>query len=124
MRILFATFISIIAVEYCFRVPLLQCSKTLIQVAGRSANLIRSKKISDHWKEIALIRYSCILFRQTFFLAVILIGFCFVVFLMAKLADHMFGFAESILTIYFDPSGLFVIMIVTLVYANVRQRFK
>ena len=124
MRLLIALLIAIVGVEYCFQIPLIRCSKRLVQVTGRSVSVIRSKRISDHWKEIALTRYAFVLFQHTLLLAVMLLGLFLVIVLPAILMDYLFQVERSIISIFFTPSGLFIIATVTLIYAGVRKRFK
>ena len=123
MKLIIASFLAIIAVEYVFRVPLLLHSKMLISVANRSATVIRSKKISDHWKETVLLRYARDLIRHTLSLAFMLLGLFLLIFLPAFLIDYLFHSTPSIIEIFFSFSGLLIITIVTMGYAVVRQRF-
>ena len=123
MKLIIALFLAIIAVEYVFRVPLLLHSKMLISVANRSVIVIRSKKISDHWKEIVLLRYARELTRHTLSLAFMLLGLFLLVFLPAFLIDYLSHSTPSIIEIFSSLTGLFTITIVTISYAVVRQRF-
>ena len=62
------------AVEYFFRVPFFSKAQNFVGITKKSMRLITSRRISDHWKEIVLLRYSRDLILTTFFLAFMLLG--------------------------------------------------
>ena len=123
MKLIFTSFLAMIAVEYVFRVPLLLHSKMLINISNRSVTVIRSKTISDRSKEATLLRYARDLARHTLSLAFMLLGLFLLIFLPAFLIDYLFHSTPSIIGIFSSLSGLLVITIVTIGYAVVRQRF-
>lgn len=49
---------AILASEAMLRLPLLAQARSVIDVSGRSVRTLRSKRISDHWKERVLPAYS------------------------------------------------------------------
>ena len=72
--VLFASLLPLLAVEYFFRLPFVSRARTLIKVANKSSRVVISKKISDHWKEVVLLRYSRDLATHTIIVALMLFG--------------------------------------------------
>ena len=49
---------AVLASEAMLRLPLVAQARGVIDVSGRSMHVLRSKRISDHWKERVLPAYS------------------------------------------------------------------
>lgn len=50
--------ITILGVECFVRLPIINTAKLILGVGEKALRVISSKKISDHWKEKVLLRYS------------------------------------------------------------------
>jgi hypothetical protein len=122
MGLVIASLLAILSVEYLHRVPLIACLKLLMHAAGRSIVVIRSRRISDHWKERVLLRYAKDAAIHTFFLGVILLGLFMLVVLLALLMDYIFRPNPSVIQSFSNLTGLSIITIISLVYAFVRHR--
>ena len=58
MGTVFALLLAITAVEHFLRVPILREEKKLLAIGQKFIRVLRSRRISDHWKERALICYA------------------------------------------------------------------
>jgi len=118
---LLAAFSGVSFVEIFIRLPVRAELSKLIGTAGKSARVIRSTRISDHWKEQVLLVYSGQIFRSTVgvTLTVVLalgpsVGLTILAaFLALPLAEFMMSW-----------QGLLFTTIVALVYAKLRVRFE
>jgi hypothetical protein len=72
--ILLASLLSVVAVEYFFHIPIFSQAHALLKVTQKSARVVFSSRISDHWKEVVLFRYAQELLRATTFVGLMLIG--------------------------------------------------
>ena len=122
MGYVLASLLVIFGVEYVFRIPLVPHTKSLIKVANKSLAVIRLSKVSDHWKEIILLRYSRDLFGHALLLALMLIGLLLLILLPAVLLDRLFQFSPSMLDTFSSAIGLITITIVSVAYVIVRRQ--
>ena len=99
MFILPLTIITIIVVECFIKLPFVITIKSVLYTANKAINVLKSSNISDHWKEIVLLRYSLILFKGTIKLFCYLIFCAVVVLVIAFGFDNIFIFNPSILSI-------------------------
>ena len=117
---LLAAFSGIGFVEIFLRLPVRAEISKLIGTAGKSARVIRSTRISDHWKEKVLLVYSGQIFQSTVgvtFRIVLALGplvglTILATFLALPLAEFMLSW-----------QGLLFTTIVALAYAKLRVRF-
>ena len=75
------------AVEFFFLVPFMPEVKTLLKIVKKSIKLIKSRRISDHWKEVVLLRYSLELIKSSMYLSLIFFGILLTVCLGAFIFD-------------------------------------
>jgi hypothetical protein len=54
---------AVLASEAMLRLPLLALARSVINVSGKSMRVLKSKRISDHWKERVLPAYSARMFK-------------------------------------------------------------
>ena len=111
---------TLIAVELFLRLPLLTNVKGLTGTLGKSLKVMKSRRISDHWKEKAVQVYALRLFRHSIMVFVIILGalllpFAIIGYLGAQVGQDMSPLLESLEGI--GASTLFAI-----VYFVVRQR--
>ncbi|MFN0115363.1 MAG: hypothetical protein ACKVPY_11870 [Paracoccaceae bacterium] len=83
---------AVLASEAMLQLPLIAQAKSVIDVSGRSVRVLRSKRISDHWKERILPAYSARMFKGS-------VGF-FISLCLALLPVVVLGFLS--------PGGLSV----------------
>ena len=80
----------ICGVELLIRAPLQDSLATLLRYAGKSSHVIRSSRISDHWKEKVLPAYSLTVARESLkLLAIFLVVFALLLVLSLAL-DFLF----------------------------------
>jgi len=119
MTYLLAVVAGIGFVEILLRSPLPRAIRGLGDTAGRAAHVVRSARISDHWKEKVLLAYSGRLLRST-----ATIGLCLVVAAVPLLLAVLIGNATGADVAGFIMSlpGLAVLTLVALAYAGLRSR--
>ena len=122
MSLLVASLLAVIGVEYVLKTPFIPRAKSLLKVINKSINVIRSRKISDHWKEIVLLRYSRDLVGHTLFLFSILTGLFLLIVLPAILIDRQFQPSPTVIDALSSVQGLIVITVVSGAYVFVRRR--
>jgi len=111
---------TLMVTELFLRLPIIATVRRSSQLANKSATLIRTEKISDHWKERVLPAYAGAMFVQTLRLSVmIVIAFSPVVVALAvapSLNVPLMGLLISI-------PGMALSFAVAAIYAFVRMRF-
>ena len=122
MGLVLASLFAICGVEYVLRVPLLSRTRSLIKVVNKSIAVIGSTKVSDHWKEVVLLRYARDLAVHTLFVASLLLGLFLLVFSPSLLMDHLFQFTPSVIGSFTSETGLVTITGVSGIYVVVRRR--
>ena len=122
MGLVLASLFAICGVEYVLRVPLLSRTRLLIKVVNKSIAVIGSTKVSDHWKEIVLLRYARDLGVHTLFVASLLLGLFLLVFSLSFLMDHLFEFTPSVIGTFSSIKGSITITGVSGIYVVVRRR--
>jgi len=123
MKFVLYTLVALIAVELFLRLPIASLTKTLLSISGRAAAIISSPRISDHWKQKAILAYSGRLALTTaklggLFLVIILIvyGLCIGFTLVIK-TD------VSPSALLMTPTGLIATTILSAGYYFLRKRF-
>ena len=123
MSLAIASILAILGLEYICRVPLAGRVNLLIEVVKKSLAIIRSRKVSDHWKEIVLLRYARDLSKHTLFIALLIIGLVLLIGIPSMLLDRLIQPTLSIVDNYWNLRGLIIITIVCTVYAIARRRY-
>ena len=95
----------------------------LINVGRKSFKIIRSKNISDHWKELVILRYAKELILNTLMLASMFLAGMFVIFFPALLVDYYFKIEPPVVSVFFSIGGLAIITAFSVCYALIRRRF-
>jgi hypothetical protein len=121
MGILFATILAIVAVEYFYRIPFRLHIDKLIKLTSKSTHVALSRKISDHWKEIILLRYARDIAIHTIRLGVILIGGISVVVVPSMLLDYIFNATSSTIESFASLIGNLTILATTVFYVVIRK---
>ena len=113
--------LAIATVELAIRLPLRAGISTILASSGRSAQVIRSPRISDHWKEKALLGYSARIAKASLGLAAISVLLALAVVVLV-LALHYSGVSSRGLDILVSPKDLIAMGLLAIVYAVVRSR--
>jgi len=123
MDILFVSAISILAVEYFYYLPFAKLSKCLLVKMKKSVRVVTSQRISDHWKEIVLIRYANEIMKTTIYLLLILLGLLLLIIASALFFDWLAGQelkAEDALS---QPWNWVFMTLVATLYLYFRNRY-
>jgi hypothetical protein len=89
-------------------------------VARKSLHTLRSKSISDHWKEKAVLMYARSMFISTIKLAGIFFSIGIVAVLLVILFDEIHG---GLIEIMLSWTGIVYTVVVTTVYILIRKCF-
>ena len=119
---MFATVIAVLMVEVFCRLPILRDVADMVALGTKITKVIRSRHISDHWKERVLVRYagrlawySCKIFLWLLGVAAAIIGFAWTVDRFSGAADSTIGFLSS-------ATGLAFATGVSIAYYVLRRR--
>lgn len=121
MGILFASILALLVVEYFFKLPFFKHTRTLKMVVNKSIHVVLSKRVSDHWKEIILLRYARELAIHTVVIALMLVGAVPLVILPAFILDLVFAPNPSTIESLSSLAGLSTMTIVSLLYMAFRN---
>ena len=109
---------SICFVEIFIRLKTLSQIRSLNEIVLRITTVIRSPRISDHWKERVLPSYAFALLKQSLLIFILLLA-CFSIFVvLGLLSDSLKGHFFALTT---SPAGLAASSCGALVYAALRQ---
>jgi len=111
----------VICVELAIKSGLVKSANDLVRILKKSLQTLASSKISDHWKEKALPRYSIQIIASSLRLFIIMF-LCLSPFLIAVyLSNRMFWNFETLL---YQPLGLIGSTVLTIAYALARNAGK
>ena len=108
---------AVLATELLLRLPLLPTIRRATSAAAKSQKLLKSKRISDHWKERLLPYYALVIGRNSVFFFVLLCAAILPVVLIG-LTDPagIAGWGASLL----QPRNLIGLVILSLGYVMLR----
>ena len=115
--------LSIMAVEFFFHVPFMPEVKTLLQTVKKSTKLIKSRRISDHWKEVVLLRYSLDLIKSSLCLSIIFFGILLMVCTGAFILDWWIKPKPTTVSALLMPLGWVSMSVASMAYLYFRSRF-
>lgn len=107
-------------VEALVRLPLLPTVAAIANTAGKASRVIRSSRISDHWKERVLLRYAARVMRGSLLTMVFLVA-AFLPVLALNLVGRAFG--VHVLETAMTLPGLVFMTVVGLIYAKRRAAY-
>ncbi len=103
--IIIALLLSLLAVEYFFHFPIVREGRRLLSVINKSIWILRSKHISDHWKERVLIRYALDILKSTLHFALLFVGFLLILGAGGLFIDRMFAPEPTTIETLTSPIG-------------------
>jgi len=121
IALLFASLLALLASEYFFRLPFIPHAKAVLSIQHKAFAVIRSAKISDHWKEIVLLCYAKKLAMHTFIIALMLLGGFSLVVLPALFVDFLWVLKPSVLESFSTWLGLICMAISSSCYILLRK---
>lgn len=111
---------AILASETLLRLPLMQQVNAVVGTARRAAGTMRSKRISDHWKEIALPAYSLRIAARSVFFFLLL---CLVALPVGLIGGIAPGGMARWLERLMQPFAISILSVSSVLYIFVRTRF-
>jgi hypothetical protein len=119
MSYVMAALAIVLASETVFHLPFDRVLSTSVSTAKKSAAVIQSPRISDHWKARAVSRYAAVMLASTFALALMcgaVVGIVAAVALAGRLFEQdLFGF-------FMSWPGLGTAAAASMVYVVLRRR--
>jgi hypothetical protein len=110
---------AVLASEAMLRLPLIAQAKSVIDVSGRSMRVLKSKRISDHWKERVLPAYSARMFKGSIGFFVMLCLALLPVVILGLLAPGGYG---AWLHLLLSPLAIAVLCVASLAYIWLRVK--
>lgn len=110
---------AVLASEILIRLPLMQQLSVVMGTAQRSAATMRSKRISDHWKQAVLSAYSLRIVARSLFFFLLL---CLVLSPLALIGLLAPGGFANWLEVLIRPFAIAVLCICSILYILVRTR--
>jgi len=114
--------LALLAVEYFIRLPFGREGAILLAVAKKSARIIGSKRISDHWKERVLVRYALDILKSSLYLALLLAGLLACLGFGGLLLDTWFDLEPTTIEMLARPICWVWMTIVASTYLYLRNR--
>ena len=111
---------AILASEILLRLPLLEQVNVVVRTARRSAATVRSKRISDHWKETVLPAYSLRMAGRSVFFFLLLCLVALPVVLAGLVAR---GGLAHWFELLMQPFAIAILCSCSILYILVRARF-
>jgi len=115
--------LSIMAVEFFFLVPFMPEVQTLLKTVKKSTKLIKSRRISDHRKEVVLLRYSLELIKSSLYLSLIFFSFLLMVCAGAFIFDWWIKPKPTTVSALLMPLGWVSMSVTSMAYLYFRSRF-
>ena len=111
---------TVMAVEVALRLPLSTTFTRLAKQGQKAAHILRSSRISDHWKEKVMLVYACSLFKSTMKLC----GFLLTIGAVAALLMFAFDFfGVPIGTFIASSTGMLFSIVAATAYFTIRKFF-
>lgn len=118
---LFVLLAAVSASEALLRLPLVQVIRRVSATARKSARVLGSRRISDHWKERVLPRYSWIIGKGSVqFLVMLLAALLPVALLGLVFPGGPSAWSEALMR----PAVIAVLCVVSIAYVWLRQRVR
>ena len=121
MKYLPVAFATIVAVELFLRLSVVHIVTGLPVILKKVAKVASSRKISDHWKEKALLRYAGMIAMISLKLAAIISLVCATIILLSLLIKLVFTLQSSILDVLSTWTGFTLAAAVAVAYVKVRS---
>lgn len=110
----------VIFVELLLYLPVGTQARRLARVGSRAQQVLRSSRISDHWKEKVLLRYAQDLLRASLYLTALILSAALPLLAMAALLQ--WAEVSAALTWLSSSTGLLVCTLVGTAWAVVRRK--
>ena len=114
MKYLILLVLCVLSIEIFIRSNYILSINSLIKVSKKAIYIILNKKISDHWKENIITKYSLLMIKNS---SQILLTI-FLIFLIFVIADKLFN---GILAFAFSLNGIIESILIAFSYAYIRK---
>lgn len=112
-----AALVCVVLVEVSMRVPAIAVVRRLLDVGQRARRVLVSNRISDHWKERVLLRYSWLMLLGSFELLAFLVLLSAIVYTAVVIAGWVH---VDLFTFVLSWQGTTFCIAVATIYAAVR----
>lgn len=119
--ILIASFSTALAMEIVLAFSLKSRAAALIAISSKSSRVLLSKRISDHWKEIILLRYSQDIMKQSFIILSVLTGIIAALLVPAFVYDKIFTSMPTTIDFFLSLWGQIYVVSISIIYLVVRN---
>lgn len=124
MSFFIALLLVLLVLELMIKIRLQIKVKSFFLLVQKSMRIVRSREVSDHWKEVVLPEYSKRIFMQSLQIFFCLFLLCALMFLLASGLDFFFPAHVRVLSVFFDCYYLTGIAVFSVVYVFIRKRFE
>tara|TARA_B100001248_G_C27363796_1_gene447865 strand:+ start:996 stop:1352 length:357 start_codon:yes stop_codon:yes gene_type:complete len=107
-------FLCVLSIEIFIRSNYIFLINSLIKVSKKAIYIVLNKKISDHWKENIITKYSLQMIKNSLQMLLII----FLIFFVFIIADNLF---TGILAFTFSLNGIIESILIALSYAYIRR---
>ena len=114
MTHLILLFICFLSVEIFVRSNYISLINSLVKVSKKAINIISNKKISDHWKEYIIPKYSIQMMKVSLQMLLILL---LIIFIFVLVDNFLSGFLEFT----FSLNGIIESILLAFSYAYMRK---
>lgn len=121
--VVIVSLLSVLAVEFLLRMPLIAYTSNLIELYKKSLRVVLSRRISDHWKEKVLLKYSVRILKQVIYLALLFIAFFIIIVLPAYIIDYFISVSPSAMESLTSMTGIVSMSLASIIYLVLRQKF-
>ncbi len=115
LNIILMSILCVIAVEIIIRSRILHQVTTITSTAKRAVSVMASKRISDHWKEKVLPKYSLKIMRASVTMLGIFLAIIAVFFLIFSIRTSFYDFTFSVF-------GIIFAIVLSILYAKFRPK--
>ena len=106
--------LCVLSIEIFIRSNYIFLINSLIKVSKKAIYIILNKKISDHWKENIITKYSLLMIKNSSQMLLII----FLIFFIFVIADNLF---TGILAFAFSWNGIIEYILIAFSYACIRK---
>ncbi len=114
MKHLIFLVLCVLSIEIFIRSNYIFLINSLIKVSKKAIYIILNKKISDHWKENIITKYSLLMIKNSSQMLLII----FLIFFIFVIADNFF---TGILAFAFSLNGIIEYILIAFSYACIRK---
>lgn len=107
-------FICLLSVEIFIKLNYFACLNLIIKLSKKSIHIISNKKISDHWKENIIPKYSIFIMKSSLQMLLVFILIIFMLFTVDIFFNGFFLFIFSL-------SGIIESVLIAFSYAYIRK---